>query len=224
MRGWIGGGLTVLAMAVLLGLAINSGAQRQQPPTREQRMDAGFAAIRQAHVQSPLAMVGDSLTARHAWSLGGDCAVPANLAVQGAEIADVLRNFDVVPASGARRALVMLGINDLRHGTAFDTLLADYRKLLSRLQQAGITPVLQSTLPVSPLHVDSPYFNRQVALLNAQLRAWAQVQGWHYLDVQARVELRHYLGDGLHLNDQGYRAWMAVIDAELRAALCRNAQ
>jgi hypothetical protein len=199
-------------------LALRAGERPQAPRSREERVEAAFVALAQSERRAPLVLLGDSITAGHAWSAGSECAKPLNLAVSGAQSGDLLRHLQL--ASGAERALLMIGINDLRHGVAYEQLLENYREVLARLQRAGVTPVLQSTLRVTPLHENHRALNHQVARLNEQLQAWAREQGWQYLDVQAALEARSYRGDGLHLNADGYRRWTALLAPTLRERLC----
>ena len=182
-----------------------------EPLPREQRVAAGFAALREADDQGQLVLLGDSITAGHHWQAAAGCPKTLNLAISGATTGDLLTHLDLARRAGARRALLMIGINDLHHDVPLAELLANYRAILDRLQRGGITPLLQSTLRVTPLHRDHQRLNGQVAELNRQLRAWAQQQGWLYLDVQAVIPPRGYRGDGLHLNAEGYAAWQRLI-------------
>ncbi len=168
-------GLLVWAFALLSAgwMAVQAG-NRPPPPTREQRVEAGFDALRQRPRQAPLALLGDSITAGHIWGGHPTCLAPINLAVSGVVSSDLLEGLTLLEATGARQVLVMVGINDLRYGIAPEQLLDNYRALLDRLRLAGVTPVLQSTLRVTPMHEHHPILNRQVAQVNAQLQAWAR--------------------------------------------------
>jgi len=215
-------GLLLWAFALLgaCWLALRAGERPPAKTTREERVEAAFVALSKATRRAPLVLLGDSISAGHAWSAGRGCMAPLNLAVSGAQSGDLLRHLHLVEAAGAERALLLIGINDLRHGVSYERLLANYREILLRLQAQGVTPVLQSTLRVTPLHENHQALNQQVARLNEQLRAWAQEQGWQYLDVQAVLDGRSYRGDGLHLNAHGYRAWGQLLGPILRKRLC----
>lgn len=183
-----------------------------EPPSREQRVATGFAKLREAGGRGELVLLGDSITAGRRWNAAPGCPAPLNLGVSGATSGDLLGNLDLVARAGARRALLMIGINDLRHGVPLEQLLANYRAVLAGLEKNGVTPTLQSTLRVTPPHRDHRAINRQVDELNRQLRAWARQHGWRYLPVQAAIGPRGYRGDGLHLNAEGYGAWQRLID------------
>ena len=215
-------GLLLWAFALLCAcwLALRAGARSPTPPTREERVEAAFVGLGQSARQAPLVLLGDSISAGNAWSAGRGCVAPVNLAVSGAQSGDLLRHLRLVEAAGAERALLMIGINDLRHGVSYERLLANYREILWGLHAQGVTPLLQSTLRVTPLHEHHQALNQQVARLNEQLRAWAQERGWQYLDVQAVLDARSYRGDGLHLNAGGYRAWGELLAPILREQLC----
>ena len=205
-------GLLVWAFALLsAGWMVVQAGNRPPPPTREQRVEAGFDALRQRPRQAPLALLGDSITAGHIWGGSPTCLAPINLAVSGVVSSDLLEGLTLLEATGARQVLVMVGINDLRYGIAPEQLLDNYRALLDRLRLAGVTPVLQSTLRVTPMHEHHPILNSQVVQVNAQLQAWAREEGWQYVDVQAVLQSRDYRADGLHLTASGYRAWERLL-------------
>jgi len=188
-------------------------AGRQPPPaSREQRVAAAYAQLRAADLRGELVLLGDSITAGRRWGALPGCPVPLNLGVSGATSGDLLANLDLVSRAGARQALLMIGINDLRHHVPLPRLLANYEAVLARLEREGVTPTLQSTLRVTSLHRDHQEINRQVDELNRQLQAWASQRGWRYLEVQAVVGPRGYRGDGLHLSAEGYGAWQRLID------------
>ncbi|MDD0843051.1 GDSL-type esterase/lipase family protein [Pseudomonas sp. Gutcm_11s] len=212
-------GLLLLAAVLLFACykALDAGRQSAPPVSREQRVAAAYAALHAAEGRGTLVLLGDSITAGRRWSAGPGCPLPLNLGVSGATSGELRQHLQLASRAGAERALLMIGINDLRNAVPLSELVANYRAILANLAAAGITPILQSTLRVTPLQVDHQAINRQVDELNQQLRQWARQQGWRYLDVQAVVTPRGYLGDGLHLNAEGYGAWQHLIDPLLCA-------
>ncbi|WP_081963187.1 GDSL-type esterase/lipase family protein [Pseudomonas sp. ML96] len=212
-------GLLLLAAVLLLACykALDSGRQSAPALSREQRVAQAYARLHATEGKARMVLLGDSITAGRRWSAGPGCPVPLNLGVSGATTGELRSHLQLAEAAGAEQALLMIGINDLRHGVPLEVLLDNYRAILMQLDSAGITPILQSTLRVTPLHVNHQAINRQVDELNGQLRQWARQQGWRYLDVQAVVTARGYLGDGLHLNAEGYGAWQRLIDPLLCA-------
>lgn len=206
----------LLLWAALLFLAsykaLDAGSQRAPDGSRAQRVATAYAALQAADGRGALVLLGDSITAGRPWRSAPGCPQLLNLGVSGATTGDLLHNLSLVQKAGAERALLMIGINDLRHDVPLHVLLANYREILRQLQAAGIEPTVQSTLHVTPLHVHQTLINRQVDELNLQLREWARQQGWRYVDVQAVIAPRGYRGDGLHLNAEGYGAWQRLID------------
>lgn len=208
----------LLLIAVLLFAcykALDAGRQQVPTLTREQRVAAGYAALQVA--AGEVVLLGDSITAGHVWRAASGCQAPLNLGVSGATSGELLQQLHLASDAGANRALLMIGINDLRHDVPLAQLLSNYRDILARLQAAGIVPIVQSTLRVTPMHVDHQAINRAVDELNRQLQSWTTEQGWRYLDVQTVVTARGYRGDGLHLNAQGYAAWQRLLDPLLCA-------
>ncbi len=192
--------------------ALDAGSQRAPDSSREQRVATAYAALQAAEGRGTLVLLGDSITAGRPWQATPGCPRLLNLGVSGATTADLLHNLALAQKAGAERALLMIGINDLRHDVPLRQLLANYREILRQLQAAGIEPTVQSTLHVTPLHVQQALINRQVDELNRQLLEWTRQHGWRYVDVQAVIAPRGYRGDGLHLNAEGYGAWQRLID------------
>lgn len=205
--------LLLIGVLLLAGYkALDAGREHTPSPTREQRVAAGYAVLQAAAGKGALVLLGDSITAGHQWRVGPGCPAPLNLGVSGATTGELLQQLQLARDASAEIALLMVGINDLRHGVPLDRLLSNYRAILAGLQGADIVPVVQSTLRVTPMHADHQAINLQVDALNRQLRQWADEQGWRFLDVQAVVTARGYRGDGLHLNEAGYGAWQRLID------------
>lgn len=103
---------------------------------------------------------------------------------------------------------VMGGINDLTVGVPMDTILDRHDRMAQALDEAGILPVIQSTL----YQVAHPKRNIQIDSLNQALEQIAQRYNGKYLDLQPAMSVGGKLNpaytiDGTHLNEKAYAVW-----------------
>ena len=80
-----------------------------------------------------------------------------------------------------RVVVLLIGLNDVRMGVDHDAIVSNIKKILLRLKQGGIRPILQSTLlPSARLHER----NAAVAVrnLNSILEEWCATEGIDFLD------------------------------------------
>lgn len=123
-----------------------------------------------------------------------------------------LARVDGVLRLHPRVCVIEGGINDLYEDIPPAEVAENIRVLARRLADAGIAPVIQSVLPVSPRWKRAAEKNREVLLLNDALRSVASDTKSQYLDlVPAMSEggfLRDELSeDGVHLTAAGYAIW-----------------
>jgi len=92
-------------------------------------------------------MVGDSLTERGNWSTFFPRIKVANRGVSGDSIQGVLGRIETIRGTGAKRAFVMIGVNDLLSGgmTAAE-IIPLYESLVDRLHGLGMQLFVESTL------------------------------------------------------------------------------
>jgi len=132
--------------------------------------------------------------------------------------------------------VILAGTNDLARGVPVPTIQNNLTMIGSLAEQAGITPVFASILPVSDHHKDvNPNYERtpgrppeKIRELNAWLAAMCKARGFRYLDyfsamVDENGQLRADLAeDGLHPNAEGYKIMaplaQAAIEVDRKAA------
>lgn len=177
-------------------------------------------------------MIGDSITQGGMWEDMFPGIDVANRGIGSDRTDDVLRRMEPILGLHARKAFVMLGINDLNADRGVDAVFIDYSKILSALRARGVEVVVQSTLECNiemrrrcsaqlPLIRD----------LNSRLQALAGREGYSFVDLNAVLAasaegLRTtYTLDGVHLNGTGYRRWSEVVRpliSNLEAASIRS--
>ncbi|WP_346702681.1 GDSL-type esterase/lipase family protein [uncultured Alistipes sp.] len=114
----------------------------------------------------------------------------------------------------ARPALcfVLGGINDLFNDIPPEVILANQQRIVTRLREAGIQPVVQSVLLVH----NNAALNARIRSLNTALTAWCAEQGIDWLDLNRGLTddlglKARYTTDGTHLTEEGYGIWSGVL-------------
>ncbi|MDQ6972149.1 MAG: GDSL-type esterase/lipase family protein [Mariprofundaceae bacterium] len=161
-----------------------------------------------------IVMVGDSLIDHGDWGALIPFRKIANRGISGDDTRGVLERMDSILDTGARRAFIMLGINDIYEEADVDGVVFNYKKIIATLLQHGIRPVIQSTLYVGPEDVR---LRPKITALNNRLEVFARHHsGVDFIDLNHAlshaVELNgEYSSDGLHLNKAGYVAWVCYL-------------
>jgi lysophospholipase L1-like esterase len=160
-------------------------------------------------------MVGDSLTADAPWNEIFSKVQIANRGIGGDTTDNILSRMDTILSVSPKRALIMVGINDIGRSASLGSVFQNYREIVKRLQQAGVTVIIQSTLECSKdVCGDQVY---QVRDLNKQLEDFAKRNNIVFLDINADLSspsdglLSKYSYDGFHLLAGGYVKWSEKI-------------
>lgn len=244
MTGRVLGGLALAAggLAVLVAIELHLLSRREFLPPPDYRIDARFepadGASAAASPPLRLAVLGDSTVAgigsptaetslpgliasRLADRLGRPVEV-VGFGVSGARTADVadaqvervLDGFDVV--------VVVIGSNDATHATAPWDVRRDTERLLARLRDAGLSPVLAGTPRFSgnriiPEPIKTAVDVHSGVLRGAQRAAAEAVPGARFVDIAADASPR-FVGrpdatssDGFHPSPVGYGFWADAI-------------
>lgn len=177
-----------------------------------------------AREPADVVMLGDSLTAGVDWSvmLDGEGRV-LNHGVGGDTVAGFGLRLDPIIAAGPRLCLVMGGINDLRARHPVQGVFDDYVQVVEALRAGGVTPVIQSTLSVSPQLADHGRVNASVTELNRLLQAYAERDSLTFIDLTAGLSVDgrlrdEFTYDGLHLTADAYVVWAEAVQAVIDRA------
>ncbi|MBR5774009.1 MAG: hypothetical protein IKY44_04070 [Clostridia bacterium] len=124
-----------------------------------------------------------------------------------------------VAATGAKKAFIMLGMNDfMLYG--FDGTIESAEKLIGEIVQNSpdIKIYVQSVTPILASCEGGSKTNANVRKLNTMLRAMCDEHGWTYLDVAGVMVDSYgalkpaYCGDpetmGIHFTDAACQAWV----------------
>jgi lysophospholipase L1-like esterase len=159
-------------------------------------------------------MIGDSLTDGAEWREVFPGLAVVNRGVAADTTAGVLRRMDSITSTRARKAFVMIGINDFKEGRAVDPVFQDYRSIVSRLEESGMKVFVQSTLACNEAKAEwitCAAIQGKIGDLNRRLAGLASARVT-FIDINAglagagglKPELTY---DGVHLNGEGYRIW-----------------
>jgi lysophospholipase L1-like esterase len=163
--------------------------------------------------------LGDSISEFGLWSEWFPDVPVLNRGIGGETSAQVLARLDT--AIDSPRAVVLLvGTNDLTAGVPEDDIVANIRAILDGIEQrAPGTPVLLQS--VMPRTAD---FASEVRALNERCRRLSEsastvryVDLWPLLAADDGTLRPEYTLDRLHLNGEGYRAWVSALRPLLTA-------
>lgn len=163
-------------------------------------------------------MIGDSITQAGMWEDMFPGIAIANRGIGSDRTDDVLRRMPPILALRARKAFVMLGINDLNADRGVDAVFGDYSTILAALHARGVDVVVQSTLQCN-LTLRRRCAERLPLIqdLNSRLAALAARERYTFVDLNAVLAApgeglqARYTLDGVHLNGAGYRRWVEAI-------------
>ena len=159
-------------------------------------------------------MIGDSLTDGAEWREVFPGVAVVNRGEDGDTTAGVLKRMDSIVSAKARKAFIMIGINDFKEGRSVDAVLQDYRSIVSRLSESGIKVYVESTLACNEAKAEwigCASIQGKIRQLNRSLAGLASANVT-FIDINAELAGANGLKpdltyDGVHLNGEGYKVW-----------------
>lgn len=164
-----------------------------------------------------IAFVGDSLTASGDWASWLPDRAVVNLGVAGDTTDDVLARADAIVGADPDAVALLIGTNDLGTRRSVEHLVRNVEYLLVTLRRdlPGTRMLVQSILPRGADFAD------RIRDANRHLRQFAPTVHAQYLDLWPTFAQEDgaldpaFSDDRLHLNDEGYRAWLAELQPAL---------
>lgn len=127
--------------------------------------------------------------------------------------------FDLKPS----KIVLMIGINDVNGNVKSETILANYREILTRIQ-AELPNTKVYCMSLTPMNmqlsanIDVAKSNRTILEINPQLKTLVEsYTNATYLDLFSHVAnsdntlIQAYSDDGIHLNSAGFEIWAKLI-------------
>ena len=172
--------------------------------------------------QSQIVMVGDSITQGGIWAEFFPNYTVANRGVGGDTAEDLLNRMDPILSVEASVAFLMVGINDIYSGIEVEKIYQNYLEIVSILQENDVRVVIQSTFECSVSKCFDK--NDEVIALNDLLAKYANESGILYLDLNEVLTdegglIAEVTYDGIHLNGEGYRRWVSVLEPVFEALI-----
>jgi lysophospholipase L1-like esterase len=166
--------------------------------------------------------LGDSITEGCDWAGLFNNPRIKNHGIGGDTSEGILQRLGPIIGAKPEKIFLMVGINDLWNGVPVDTVVGNYRRILTQCR--GKTPAtrvfLQSVLSMndgfssSPARI--PVVNASVVALNGALREVAIAFHYSYVDLhplflkEGQLDPQ-FTNDGLHLNASAYMVWKSAI-------------
>ena len=155
-----------------------------------------------------IVFVGDSLTDGADWqSFFKDYSI-ANRGINGDNSRGILERIDNIKQTGAKRAFVMVGVNDLNRGFELTEVIENYQSIIDQLLTTKAEVFVQSTLLTR-----NESTNTLILSLNQALKDFAlSTPNVTYIDLNSQLAKNgklesQYTFDGIHLNGKGYNVW-----------------
>lgn len=170
-----------------------------------------------------IVMLGDSLTYQGNWTFLSEELSVVNMGINKDTVGGLEKRLDLVIALRPKAVFLLIGINDLNKFTG-DQVMDEYGRLLDRMQREMPNTVLyvQSVLPVRD-DIRKIIDNQYIAIINEEIKRMADERGIVYvnlydpmLDKRDHRLYWEYQTDGLHLTEEGYRAWIEILRPYVR--------
>ena len=171
------------------------------------------------NARESIAFVGDSLVAGGRWEEWFPDLEVHNFGVDGATTDDLLNRIDEIVAGQPDEIVLLAGTEDLTRRGSVEHIVRNIETALVTLRRGlpGTRLLLVSILP------RGHEFAERIKQANRHLWQFVATVHGQYLDAWPGLALDDgelnpaYSADRLHLNDEGYEAWLA----ELRPGLQR---
>jgi len=161
-----------------------------------------------------IVMIGNSITDGAEWKeLFPDLSI-VNRGIGGDTTEGVLNRMESIYSTKAKKAFILIGINDFAQNKSVDEVFSNYQRILEQLQIHEITPYIQSTILAGERRV---HLNNDIVKLNYRLKKLAEEKNITFIDLNNTLgengKLKQsYSRDDIHLNGEGYSAWKEMIE------------
>ncbi|MBN2572748.1 MAG: hypothetical protein JXA68_11510 [Ignavibacteriales bacterium] len=167
--------------------------------------------------------LGNSITDGSEWSeIFNDLRIK-NRGISGDITEGVFDRLDEVIEAKPEKIFIMIGVNDLAFGVAFDTIVTNYKKIIDKISLFSPRTKLfiQSVLPVNPnFEKFKDHINKtdEIIQLNKELKNISKSYNLTYIDLHSQFVNEddfldtNYTNDGLHLLGKGYMLWKAIVE------------
>ena len=169
--------------------------------------------------QYDVVFIGDSITDTAEWEDLFPSLKIANRGISGDTTEGVLERMDSIYATHAKKAFIMIGVNDFGGGAEVNAVFENYQSIINGLVTHGMQTYVQSTILAGEQRAD---LNKKIIALNDRLKKLTEEnKSLTYIDLNAGLVSgsfleSNYSRDGIHLNGSGYGVWKEIIKSYLQ--------
>ena len=161
-----------------------------------------------------IVMIGDSITDRGEWNELFPKVSIVNRGIGGDTTKGVLNRMNTIYSTDAKKAFIMIGVNDLIENISIEEILSNYKKIITKLKQHGITPYIESVLFLGDKYANK---NNDVFKLDLRLKELSEKENIVFIDLNKVLSENGKLKksfsslDDVHLNGEGFFIWKKSI-------------
>jgi len=216
--------LPITLLVALLELALAGGVHAQQQADRWESAIRAFEKQDELHPPSKQAVLFVGSSSIRRWDLGKSFPglVTINRGFGGSQLADSVRYAErLILKHEPRVVVVYAGDNDLAQGKSPEQVCADFQALVAEIHgQLPHTKIIYIAVKPSIKRWNIVAQGREANRLIRAVTDGDERLG--FLDIQQamlgadgtpRKEL--FVADGLHLSDEGYKLWAAMLGPQL---------
>lgn len=164
-------------------------------------------------VKTKVLFVGDSRIAETNWRQGLKRSDVINAGISGLTSAGLRIRIDsILTGRKPEYVVVQIGINDIRRAVPLDSVIDNYRYIVSAITKRDIKPIIVGTISIrkdfAQDKIHETVINEKVIELNHYLQSFAAHEGYSYMDLSKKITAdgrlkREFTYDGIHLNEKG---------------------
>lgn len=169
--------------------------------------------------------LGNSITERGMWNEWFPAVPVLNRGVGGDNAWGVYHRLDLILKGKPVQIFLLIGINDLGRGIPVKMIASKYEQIIKKVlsDSPGTMLVLQTVFPINEANIVFEYMKgktSQIKALNKHIVNLAKDYDLslidlhkHFSDNESQMPER-YTVDGLHLNADGYRKWIRLLQEQ----------
>jgi lysophospholipase L1-like esterase len=175
-----------------------------------------------ANDKNDIVFLGNSITAGTDWMELLNNSRVRNRGISGDITFGILERLDEVTEGKPSKVFILIGINDISRNIPDSVILANYRKMITRIKKAspGTKIYFNTILPVNNEFTPTKnqfnkdehvlFVNKELARICKEEKITLIDSYSHFLNAGKKLENK-FTYDGLHLNPAGYKHWAILL-------------
>jgi lysophospholipase L1-like esterase len=174
------------------------------------------------NTKGEIIFLGNSITDIGEWAEIWQNKKVRNRGISGDNTFGVLARLDEITSAKPAKVFIMIGINDIAKETPDSVVIANYKKIINRIQTESPKTkiIVQSILPTNNDFIEFKRHQNKtdhIVFINTSLENYCKQIGLVYVDLykaflDANSKLdKKYTNDGLHINGYGYMRWKEIL-------------